>query len=61
MTTPRDTMDTPPALGVPLPDAKPVKGCSTCAKLARQRDAARTAGDLTRVSDCNVLIRRCTH
>ena len=61
MTTPRDTMDDAPVLGAPLPDAEPAPGCVTCRRWARERDAARRAGNLTRVSDCNVLIRRCTH
>lgn len=61
MTTPRDAMDAPPALGVPLPDAEPAPGCANCKGWACRRDIARKAGDLTRVSDCNVMIRRCTH
>jgi hypothetical protein len=58
---PRKTMDEPVALGVPLPDATPAPGCTRCQKWARDRSAARTAGDWTRVSDCNILIRRCLH
>lgn len=32
--------------------------CMECARLARERNDARLAGNLSRVIDCNVLIRR---
>jgi hypothetical protein len=51
----------PVHLGLPLTDPEPVPGCKECARLAREREEARTAGDTTRVSDCNVYIRRHPH
>ncbi|GFE24158.1 hypothetical protein YWIDRAFT_00760 [Streptomyces sp. SceaMP-e96] len=39
----------------------PVPGCDVCGALARERDAARRAGDGSKVSDCNVEIRRHPH
>ncbi|MBB1255366.1 hypothetical protein H3146_18685 [Streptomyces sp. OF3] len=36
----------------------PVEGCAGCAELAAVRDRARAGGDMTTVTDCNVLIRR---
>lgn len=42
----------------PPPDAAPAPGCGRCAKLAEGRTAARAEGDLSAVSDANVLIRR---
>ncbi|MFB7913554.1 hypothetical protein [Streptomyces sp. NPDC056061] len=45
-----------------LPDAPgPVDGCDVCAALADQRAAAQRAGDLSRVVDCNVELRRHPH
>ncbi|MBL3670657.1 hypothetical protein JL475_32750 [Streptomyces sp. M2CJ-2] len=61
MTTPKDTMEAAPLLGLPLPDPAPALGCTDCQRWARQRETARTKGDGTWVSDCNVRIRRCTH
>ncbi|MEV8552546.1 hypothetical protein AB0L04_22355 [Streptomyces glaucescens] len=58
MTEPRTTPDGPLYLGMAVPEPDPVSGCAACAQLARQREAARTAGDDTRVSDCNVWLRR---
>ena len=55
------TMEPAPALGAPLPDAEPAPDCKDCQAWARQRARARAGGDFTQVSDCNVLIRRCTH
>jgi hypothetical protein len=54
-------MEAAPALGEPLPEPEPAPGCANCRGWACRRDIARKAGDLTRVSDCNVMIRRCTH
>lgn len=34
----------------------PVEGCRICAALGKQRAEARAAGDLSKVSDCNVEI-----
>ncbi|MEV0282193.1 hypothetical protein AB0I22_38290 [Streptomyces sp. NPDC050610] len=36
----------------------PAEGCAGCAELAKVRDRARGVGDVTTVSDCNVLMRR---
>ncbi|MBB1245033.1 hypothetical protein GL263_15865 [Streptomyces durbertensis] len=36
----------------------PVPGCAGCGELAALRGRARAVGDLTTVTDCNVLIRR---
>ncbi len=35
-----------------------MKGCAGCAELAEVRDRARAGGDMTTVTDCNVLIRK---
>ena len=32
--------------------------CAECARLEREREAARTVGDWSRVTDCAVLLRR---
>lgn len=61
MIEPVRTMEDPVHLGIPLPEPDPAPSCEDCQRQARRREAARAAGDLTRVSDCNVLIRRCTH
>ncbi|MGA4845679.1 hypothetical protein ACOBQB_05220 [Streptomyces sp. G5(2025)] len=39
-------------------EPKPVDGCAGCRELANVRDRARTGGDMTTVSDCNVLMRK---
>ncbi|MER8003400.1 hypothetical protein [Streptomyces sp. NPDC095613] len=36
----------------------PVNGCAGCRELANVRDRARAGGDMTTVSDCNVLMAR---
>lgn len=51
----------PVHLGVPDPEPEPVDGCEQCAGWARERAGARAAGDMTRVADCNVHIRRHPH
>lgn len=45
-----------------MPDAPPIPTpcCVVCASLDRQRTQARTAGDYSRVSDCNVRMRAHT-
>lgn len=48
----------PVHLGLPLDDPEPVDGCAECARLARDREAARAAGDGTAATDCNVWMRR---
>ncbi|MFI2619360.1 hypothetical protein [Streptomyces sp. NPDC018584] len=40
------------------PEPVPVEGCAGCTELANVRDRARTGGDMTTVSDCNVFLRR---
>ncbi|WTC80923.1 hypothetical protein OG891_21350 [Streptomyces sp. NBC_01637] len=42
-------------------DPLPVPGCDVCAALVRARAAARSAGDMSNVSDLNVEIRRHPH
>ncbi|WP_344961251.1 hypothetical protein [Streptomyces thioluteus] len=42
-------------------DPEPEPGCDVCLALARQRSDARRAGDLSRVVDCNVELRRHPH
>ncbi|MEU4897175.1 hypothetical protein AB0B12_31770 [Streptomyces sp. NPDC044780] len=34
------------------------ENCAECARLEREKEAARKAGDLSRVTDCNVLLKR---
>ncbi|WP_455359979.1 hypothetical protein [Streptomyces sp. SYSU K21746] len=36
----------------------PVDGCAGCAELANVRDRARAGGDMTTVTDANVLMRK---
>ncbi|GAB2732898.1 hypothetical protein GCM10027072_29400 [Streptomyces bullii] len=48
-------------MGMPLVQPEPVTGCRECGQLAREREEARMAGDVSRVSDCNVRIRRHPH
>lgn len=55
------TLDDAPHLEVPLPTPEPAPGCARCTVLADRRSAARTDGNWTLVSDCNIEIRRCTH
>ncbi|MFJ4781819.1 hypothetical protein [Streptomyces sp. NPDC088794] len=47
------------AVHLPLPQLEPVavEGCDVCRALGKQRAEARTAGNMSRVSDCNVEIR----
>ncbi|MFW6693939.1 hypothetical protein [Streptomyces sp. MAR4 CNX-425] len=42
----------------PIRDATPAPGCGRCTDLADDRAACRAAGDMSAVSDANVLIRR---
>ncbi|MFD8548306.1 hypothetical protein [Streptomyces sp. NPDC059649] len=42
-------------------DPSPAAGCDVCEALARQRVAAYAVGDRSKVSDCNVEIRRHPH
>jgi len=57
----RRTMDPAPPVGEPLRDPVPVAGCSTCQAWAAEREEARASHDWTRVSDCNVHVRRHPH
>ncbi|MGC9382755.1 hypothetical protein [Streptomyces sp. MH13] len=36
----------------------PVEGCAACAELTAVRDRARSVGDMTTVTDCDVFLRR---
>jgi hypothetical protein len=36
----------------------PVEGCADCTKLAAERADARDRRDMSRVADCNVLLKR---
>ncbi|MFJ9976468.1 hypothetical protein [Streptomyces cyaneofuscatus] len=40
------------------PDPVPAENCAGCNELSAVRDRARVVGDMTTVSDCNVLLRR---
>ncbi|MFE9256199.1 hypothetical protein [Streptomyces sp. NPDC006879] len=40
------------------PEPVPAPGCAGCRELVNVRDRARTGGDMTAVSDCNVLMRK---
>ncbi|MFI1733852.1 hypothetical protein ACH40E_32500 [Streptomyces acidicola] len=35
--------------------------CELCTRLEREKDAARKTGDLSKVTDCNVLLKRHPH
>lgn len=48
-------------LQMPPVRPKPVAGCARCAALAQQRTRALAVGDYSRVSDCNVRMRRHEH
>ncbi|RSO28306.1 hypothetical protein DMH15_28125 [Streptomyces sp. WAC 06725] len=42
-------------------DPDPEPGCDVCGALARERDTARGTGNMSKVSDVNVEIRRHPH
>ncbi|EKX69227.1 hypothetical protein STRIP9103_05017 [Streptomyces ipomoeae 91-03] len=44
-------------LSLPRPDPEAPTDCEVCAELVRQRTEAAKRGDMSRVSDFNVLIR----
>ncbi|WP_330332698.1 hypothetical protein OHS33_25295 [Streptomyces sp. NBC_00536] len=48
------TMDPPVHLSLPRKPPVPAPGCAVCVALVEQRTAAREAGDMSAVSDCNV-------
>ncbi len=56
-----EDLEEAPVLGVPMAEPDPVPNCARCHYWDRQRSAARAGGDWTRVSDCNVHIRRHPH
>jgi len=39
----------------------PAEGCDVCNALDRRRTAARQVGDMSKVTDCNVELRRHPH
>lgn len=51
------------AVHLPLPSQppEPKPGCPTCTTLAEQRDRARSEGDYSRVTDCNIGLRAHSH
>ena len=55
------TMSGPVHLLLPSRPPAPVPGCIICTDLARKREQARVEGDHSRVSDCNVRLRRHRH
>ncbi|WP_338683271.1 hypothetical protein QD712_20330 [Streptomyces acidiscabies] len=54
---PRTTHDEPFDLPLPSPPPPPVPGCARCAELGRERAQAWRDRDLSKVTDCNVMIR----
>ncbi|MFD9111647.1 hypothetical protein [Streptomyces bottropensis] len=56
-TTQPTTMDPPITLALPLSEPEPPADCGVCAALAVQRAEAKSAGDLSKVSDLNVEMR----
>ncbi|WP_411127358.1 hypothetical protein [Streptomyces sp. x-19] len=56
--TPERRLTPPVYLGVPGPEPKPAPGCDICGALADQREEARKRGDMAKVSDCNVEMKR---
>lgn len=55
MTT-KTYMDGPVHLSLPRPAPKPVQGCAACFAVGARRAAARSLGDWSKLSDCNVEI-----
>ncbi|MFF4391961.1 hypothetical protein ACFY0G_35155 [Streptomyces sp. NPDC001552] len=51
------------AVHVTLPrrDPEPAPGCPQCAGAAVRRAVCRRAGDLSGVSDCDIIVRRHPH
>lgn len=52
------TMSDPVDLPLPPEWPEPASRCGVCAALARQREGAAADGDHSKVSDCNVEMRR---
>lgn len=62
MTEPKRYPTAPVELPLTLaPEPEPTTGCDVCLALDSQRTEARMRGDLSRVSDLNVEIRRHAH
>ncbi|WP_078623155.1 hypothetical protein [Streptomyces prunicolor] len=62
MTEPKPYPTAPVELPLRLePDPEPTAGCDVCLALDSQRTEARMRGDLSKVSDLNVEIRRHAH
>ncbi|MFF9979873.1 hypothetical protein [Streptomyces erythrochromogenes] len=58
-TEPRTYQDAPVELPLRMEsDPEPVKDCPGCVEVANVRTRAYATGDLTTVTDCNVIIRR---
>lgn len=55
------TMSPPVHLGMPLAPPAPVVHCAVCNVAANDRRAARDRGDLSAVTDANVVIRQHPH
>ncbi|MFJ9626650.1 hypothetical protein ACIRU8_03010 [Streptomyces sp. NPDC101175] len=53
----KTTMSGPVDLPPPMFEPAPVAGCDVCAVLKRDRETARSKGDLSKVTDCNVEMR----
>lgn len=53
----RTTQPEPLDLPLPEPWPDPHPGCDVCGALARDRQAARAAGDLSKVTDLSIEIR----
>ncbi|MFJ9414521.1 hypothetical protein ACIRPT_10185 [Streptomyces sp. NPDC101227] len=51
----------PVQLGEPASEPVPVAGCDVCGALAQQRAGAYGVGDRSKVTDCNVEMRRHAH
>jgi hypothetical protein len=45
-------------LAMPPAPPAPVPGCTVCAAIAERRSRAQAEGDYSRVSDCNIRMRR---
>ncbi|GGX43109.1 hypothetical protein O1M07_01790 [Streptomyces albulus] len=45
----------------PLPQPEPAAGCDVCGALAKQRAAARAAGNESKVIDCSIEMRVHPH
>ncbi|MFD4633341.1 hypothetical protein ACFVYR_34955 [Streptomyces sp. NPDC058284] len=59
MTTTKTTQEKPVDLPLSMErDPQPVPGCVHCDNVAMDRDRAQANGDASRVSDCNVRMRR---